>query len=132
MAHPITSSQGSSYVQDPDNDKKQFPAQPPPNAYDRTVSPAIGTLTKTPNYVLVTKTMTKPFGFYFGGSASFAKDATTEGGATLTGSSYYDSDWGLVTVGTRLEVHPSAWSGSSADAGNIRFVYKSGRSTGGR
>ena len=33
-------------------------------------------------------------------------------------------------AGTKLEIHPTAWSGSAADAGKISFVYK-GNSTGG-
>ena len=44
----------------------------------------------------------------------------------MTGSSHYDSDWGLVTVGTRLDIHPTAWSGSSSDDGRVRFIYKGG------
>ena len=44
----------------------------------------------------------------------------------MNSSSHYDSDWGILTVGTKLDIHPSAWSGSSDDAGNIRFIYKGG------
>ena len=47
-------------------------------------------------------------------------------------SGEYDSDWGLVTVGTRVDIHPNAWSGSLTDADNLKFIYKSGKSTGGR
>ena len=108
--------------------RTQGPGPPPYNAYDRTSSPAVCTLTKTPNYVLVTKTMTKPFGFFFGGSASFSELSASN----KNSASHYDSDYGLALIGTRLDLHPSAWSGSAADAGNIKFVYRSGKSTGGR
>jgi len=108
--------------------KKQVPGSLPPNAYDRSTKPARCTFTKTPNYVLVTKTMTLPCGFYFGSSASFAD----LGAAGKSATGHYDTDWGLLTVGTRLDIHPTAWTGSADDDGNIRFVYKSGLSTGGR
>ena len=35
-------------------------------------------------------------------------------------------------VGTRLDIQPCAWSGSATDAGNVKFIYKSGLCTGGR
>ena len=52
--------------------KKQTPGILPDNAYDSSQNPGVCTLNKTPNYVLVTKTMTQPFGFFFGNSSSFA------------------------------------------------------------
>ena len=36
-----------------------------------------------------------------------------------------------LSAGTKLNIHPTAWSGSAADAGKITFVYKSGLATGG-
>ena len=123
---------------------KQVPGAPPYNAYDRTSVPKRCTINKTPSYVLVTKTMTLPFGFFYGSSASFGELSAAEGNdplnaftdipqtGSLTGSQHYDADWGLVTVGTRLDIHPTAWSGSLADADNIKFIYRSGKSTGGR
>ena len=110
---------------------KQTTGPLPYNAYDRTSAPAICTINKTPNYVLITKTMTKPFGFFFGSSASFSENETGAG-KSMNSASHYDSDYGLATIGTRLDLHPSAWSGSTADAGNIKFIYRSGKSTGGR
>ena len=121
----------SGYIKDPNNSKKQIPGPQPDNYYTRTIKPEICTLTKTPNYVLVTKTMTKPFGFFYGSSASFSENETGAG-KSMNSASHYDSDYGLVTVGTRIDLHPSAWSGSAADAGNVKFVYRSGLSTGGR
>ena len=113
----------------------QEPGRLPDNAYDRTDQPGPCTFTKSPNYVLITKTMTEPFGFWYGTSQSFhefggANDA--DGGGGKAAPTVYDTDWGLVTVGTRLDIHPMAWSGSVDDAGNLKFVYKSGRSTGPR
>ena len=123
----------ANYRQDPENSKKQRPGGLPDNAYERTKVPTVGTLTKTPSYVLVTKTMTKPCGFFFGSSASFAHNSRIEGTTgTLTSSKYYDTDFGLLTVGTRLDIHPTAWTGSSDDSTSIRFIYRSGLSTGGR
>ena len=112
---------------------KQAPGQLPDQAYDRTDQPGPCTFTKSPNYVLITKTMTEPFGFWYGTSQSFhefggANDADGGGGKAAPG--VYDTNWGLLTVGTRLDIHPSAWSGSAADDGSIRFVYKSGLGTG--
>ena len=120
----------ANYVKDPNDSKKQVPGVSPYNAYDRPSAPGICTLNKTPNYVLITKTMTQPFGFFFGNSSSFA--ALGGDGSGKTTAANYDSDYGLVTVGTRLDIHPCAWSGSATDAGNVKFVYKSGLSTGAR
>jgi len=121
----------ANYVKDPNDSKKQIPGASPDNAYDRSQNPAVCTLNKTPNYVLITKTMTQPFGFFFGSSASFS--ANEDGaGESMNSASHYDSNYGLVTVGTRLDLHPCAWSGSATDAGNVKFIYRSARSTGGR
>ncbi|MBC8428153.1 MAG: hypothetical protein H8D94_01635 [Candidatus Pelagibacter sp.] len=114
------------YIQDPNDSKKQIPGPPPDNYYDRSSAPSRCSLIKTPNYVLVTKTMTKPFGFFYGSSASFAALAAA------TASANYDSDWGLVTVGTKLDIHPTAWSGSSDDSKSIKFVYRGGLDGSGR
>ena len=124
----------ANYRQDPEKSKKQRPGELPDNAYERTKVPTTCTFTKTPSYVLVTKTMTKPFGFFFGTSESFAHNSRDEGNTagTLTSSKYYDTDFGLMTVGTRLDIHPTAWTGSSDDSTSIRFIYRSGLSTGGR
>ena len=107
------------YIQDPNDSKKQIPGPPPDNYYDRSGVPIQCSMSKSPNHVLVIKTMTKPFGFFYGSSASYS--AMDE-----TNSANYDADWGLITVGTKLDIHPTAWSGSSVDNGNIKFVYKGG------
>ncbi len=120
----------SRYVKDPNNSKKQVAGTLPANAYDRARSPESCSLVKTPNFIQIADAPTNDVGFYFGGSASFAKSATTEGGSVLTGSSNY-VNFGSPPAGTQLNIHPTAWSGSSADAGKIIFVYKSGLSTGG-
>tara|TARA_R110000824_G_scaffold274899_1_gene463609 strand:- start:470 stop:886 length:417 start_codon:yes stop_codon:yes gene_type:complete len=114
---------------------KQVPGPPPYNASGRTDVPGRCTYAKSPSYVLVTKTMTLPFGFWSGTSQSFHELGGADnanGGAGKSTSGEYDSDWGLVTVGTRLDIHPNAWSGSLTDADNLKFIYKSGKSTGGR
>jgi hypothetical protein len=118
----------SNYIQDPNDSKKQIPGSPPDNYYDRSSAPARCTLVKTPNYVLVTKLMTKPFGFFYGSSASFADLATA---GKILGTNY-DSDWGALTVGTKLDIHPTAWSGSSDDNSSIKFVYRGGLDGSGR
>ena len=138
----------ANYRQDPENSKKQRPGGLPDNAYERTKVPTVGTLTKTPSYVLVTKTMTKPWGFFFGSSASFATEAATQIGfpkhagatshrldgptsASLITSSFYQS-FGQPAAGTQLNIHPIAYSCSKADNEKIVFVYNSGLSTGAR
>ena len=115
----------SLYKADPDNPKKQVLDVQGRNRRDSTVNPPRCTLTKTPNYVLVNTTLTKPTGFFFGSSASFS--ALSDANA----SSNYDLVGGTLPVGTKLNIHPTAWSGSAADNGRITFVYKSGLSTGG-
>ena len=107
------------------NSGSQVPGPLPDNAYDRLVNPDRVTFTKTPNYVLVNSTLSKPTGFFFGSEASF--DALADSNATAN----YDLVGEGLTVGTKLHIHPTAWSGSAADNGKITFVYKSGLSTGG-
>ena len=113
------------YKQDPNDTSKQIPNIQGDNRYDSSVNPSRVTLTKTPNYVLVNKTITATTGFFYGSSASFS--ALSDSNA----SSNYDLVGGTLTAGTKLNIHPTAWSGSSADNGSITFVYKSGLSTGG-
>ena len=60
------------YKQDPNDSTKQVPNISGSNRYDRTTNPDRVTFTKTPNYVLVNKTMTKPFGFFYGSSGDFS------------------------------------------------------------
>jgi len=126
----------ANYVTDPNDSKKQIPGKLPTNAFDRTSIPTSCTMSKTPHYVYITETPTDDVGFFFGGSASFATKATAEGGDDgdgikhLTGSQHY-VNYGKPTVGTRLDIHPNAWSGSKAK-NVVSFVYKSGLSTGGR
>jgi len=107
---------------------KQVPGPPPDNYYDKTVAQAPFTMSKTPNYVYITKTPTlADIGFFFGSSASFATKATAEGTSSfLTGSTYY-VNYGKPTIGTRIDIHPLAWSGSiSTDRSSVMFIYKGG------
>ena len=120
----------ANYVQDPNNSKKQLPGPPPDNYYDRASNPPQHTVTKTPNSVYI-NTAGQEFGFFFGSSASFASKAATEfsGSALLTGSQHY-TNFGVLTLGTRLDIHPTAWSGSAA--ASVTFIYKGGLDGSGR
>ena len=117
------------YIKDPNDPKKQVPGPKPPNYYGSTAKPVQCIFHKTPNSVYVNKTIQDDMGFFFGDSASFSSACVTQGGgATLTNvsGSNYASDWGLLAVGTKLDIHPTAWSGSSRDAGSITFIYQGG------
>ena len=129
----------ANYRPDPNDSRKQVPGPLPDNARDRAKIVSHCTMSKTPSYVIINKTpgATENLGFFFGSSASFASAASIEsgqGGAAgpdvgLTGSANY-TNFGQPTVGTRLDIHPLAWSGSQADV--VTFVYKSGLSGGPR
>tara|TARA_R100000008_G_scaffold29981_1_gene16606 strand:- start:799 stop:1194 length:396 start_codon:yes stop_codon:yes gene_type:complete len=120
------------YRQKIGNPTKQVPGVPPDNFYERSKTPQPYLFSKTPNAVVV-GTLNNHIGFFFGSSASFATTATTEGPnsatGSLTGSQHY-TNFGKPAAGTMLNIHPTAWSGSSADAGNVVFVYSSGLQTG--
>ena len=125
----------SRYMKDPNNSNKQIPAPLPENAFDRTTHPVANKATKTPNSVLISTTLSKEVGFFFGSSASFAALST----AMQVDSRSYTVLADVTTVGgTLLNIHPTAWSGSSADGasggttGKVKFIYNSGLSTGGR
>jgi len=123
------------YKPDPNDSKKQVPG--PTNKYvstrTSTVSPT--SMSKTPHYVLVAADCTNTVGFFFGTSASFSSKVQEEAKPgtcyNLTGSGYYQifGGEGTLKAGTRLDIHPMAWSGSATDS--VTFIYKSGLSTGG-
>tara|TARA_Y100000590_G_C15642244_1_gene985440 strand:+ start:1072 stop:1437 length:366 start_codon:yes stop_codon:yes gene_type:complete len=114
---------GGLYVPDPNNAEKQVPAGKPDNYFDRTAIPSgSGNLLKTPNHVYVKKTCTTDIKFFFGTSASHAEQSDY---------SKYE-DFGKLTIGTKLDIHPCAMSASATDAGNIVFVYKGGPDGSGR
>ena len=113
------------YRKDPNNNKKQIPNELDDNAYDRVVVPGQYVHVKSPNYVIINKVLTEPVGFFFGTSGSLS----TLGKSDVDNYPILGDD---TAAGTRLDIHPNAWSGSSADAGNISFVYKGGLSSGGR
>jgi hypothetical protein len=128
----------SDYKQDPNDSKKQVPGPPSHQAYDRASNPTRCFLAKSPHYILVNTTLTDSVGFFFGSSASFASAKQTEGNldlaasiaavgsGSLTGSANYVKMLEDATAGTTLHINPNAWSGSTADAGKITFVYKGG------
>ena len=93
------------YVQDPNDSTKQIPGPPPDNYYDRIGTFNTGSLIKTPNHIYIKANLTGDVKFFFGSSASFASQ---------TDYTNYQS-FGALTAGTKLEIHPSAWSGSIAD-----------------
>ena len=71
----------------------------------------------------------------FSSATDFTNESTAEGavslaGNKLTASSNYVTFGDGIAAGTRLDIHPLAWSGSAAM--KVVFVYKSGLSTGGR
>ena len=115
------------YIQDPNDSKKQIPGPKPDNAYDRVGTAQTCSILKQPNSVLVTIPLTNTVGFFFGSSGSFM-DAS-EGSPHLDSASNYTimlSGSADHSAGTKLDIHPVAWSGSKADAGKIMFIYKGG------
>tara|TARA_R100000908_G_C3650675_1_gene82585 strand:- start:147 stop:533 length:387 start_codon:yes stop_codon:yes gene_type:complete len=121
----------------PNNSKKQLASKLPDNAYDRAYNTPPLSASKTPNYVIVANGdgSNDSLGFFFGSQADFTNAATSEGavslaGNKLTASSNYVTFGDGIAAGTRLDIHPLAWSGSAAM--KVVFVYKSGLSTGGR
>ena len=117
--------------------KKQKPGFLPDNAYDRAITQNACSMSKTPNHVIVVNGdgANDNIGFFFGSSASFATKNTVEGNnsissSILTGSAHYVNFGAGLSSGTKLNIHPLAWSGSAAMS--VVFVYNSGLSTGGR
>ena len=116
------------YKQDPNDSTKQVPGSLPPKANGYAVIPDRFGTVKSPSYVLVNEVMTDHVGFYFNTSASFASLSTSNQSAAGT----YTIMGVDLAAGTRLDIHPTAWSGSAADSGKLTFVYNGGLSTGGR
>ena len=109
---------------------KQVAGPLPENSSDRITSPTRFTVTKTPNYITVTTAVVAADGIGFAfNSASFATKAATEGGPTMSGSTGYEG-FNTLAAGN-YNFHPIAVSGSAAGVAKIKFVYKSGLSTGG-
>jgi hypothetical protein len=124
------------YIADPNDSTKQIPGPLPDNHRGGANNPSQFVFTKTPSYVLVNTLLTTPVGFFFGSSASFSTNRSSQsavggGGQVFAqSSSLYTIMLNDASPGTKLDIHPTAWSGSAADAGSITFVYK-GNSTGG-
>ena len=119
----------ANYVQDPNDSKKQVPGAPPDNYFDRTAQPGRCRFTKQPHYVIVN--VAETVAFFFGSSGSFATKAASEGNdpqaalatASLSSSQHYTS-FGAPAVGTKFDINPCAWSGSSTQT--VTFIYKGG------
>ena len=120
------------YTQDPNDSKKQVPAALPANAFDQARILNAGKLIKQPHSVYVNKAIAGAgIGFYFRDSASFAIDVGDNGATILTSASKYTS-FGKPGIGTKFDIHPTAFSASNADTGSLTFIYYSGLSTGPR
>ena len=119
------------YKADPNDSTKQIPDVQGANRQDRTSTPTVFEVTKSPSFVIVTKNLSNAgVGFYFGTETTFSASAATEGQTTIySGSSDYDL-FDELQAGT-YNISPIAVSGSSADVAKIKFVYKSGLATGG-
>ena len=123
------------YIQDPNDPKKQVPGPQPDQYFDRVSSPQTCSFHKTPNHVLISSDVVA-VGFFFGTSASFAAKRVADGydadggstaaqAAHLSSSVHYNR-LGAISAGTILNINPTAWSGSAADAGKVVFIYKGG------
>ena len=110
------------YIQDPNNSKKQIPGQKTYQHFDRPIAQSACSYSRQPHYVIVNAAETTAF--FFGSSASFSSKAKAEGpeSPSLSGSQHYTS-YGAPAIGTKFDMNPCAWSGSTADAGNIKFIY---------
>jgi hypothetical protein len=109
----------SDYIQDSNDSNKQVPGARPDNYYTRYGIPATNTFVKSPHYVIVNTALNDEFGFFFGSKTQFdAKDAADRVNVK------YPAAFG--TVGTRLDINPTAISSSVRDAGSITFEYRGG------
>ena len=108
---------------------QQGPKALPRSFYGSALNPAVCTAVERPDYVLVNTLLTTPVGFFFGNSASLSEG--NKNGAHFTASNY-TTMLDDATVGTTLNINPSAWSGSSGDADSITFVYRGGLDGSGR
>jgi len=117
------------------NGKKQTAGELPDNARDRIDSPTAFNRVKTPNYILVTKNVTADLGLHFNPTTFSASAVIEQPGQTtifsgsVSASNSY-TQFNSLSAGT-YNLHPIAVSGSDADVAKIKFVYKSGLSTGG-
>jgi hypothetical protein len=125
----------SFYKKDPNNSNKQVPNGPPKNFYGRVTQPVELSASKTPNYVIInTKPNDGDLGLYLGSSADFSASAAIESinnvGPALSGSQHYTRFTnGALPLGTKLDLHPVAWSGSGW---GVTFVYSGGKDGSGR
>ena len=117
----------SRYIQDPNDSTKQVPAPAASNTYGSAQNPTHCIAVKAPSGILVNTLLTEDVGFFFGSSASFSELGAA--GKILTTN--YTTMLNDAVAGTKLNIHPTAWSGSAADAGKITFVYNGGLGTGG-
>ena len=112
------------YKQDPNDSKKLIPVEKPDNFYGRTIRPNRFKYYKAPDYVVFRKDFGDKIGFSFSTSHSFASLADPEASAEyhyiVSGSE------NKLKAGSKLDIHPNAWSGSSGDRFSVMFVYRGG------
>ena len=126
---PKYTDDGNMYVVDPNNSDSQVPGPLSDKAFDRANVATRLSMSKTPSGVYINEAPTNPIGFFFGSSASYSSKTVTAMNI-VTDSQHY-TNFGKPTVGTTLNIHPLAWSGSAADDGKVTFIYKGGLGTGG-
>jgi hypothetical protein len=126
------------YIKDPNNSKKQVPGPLPDSYHGRRSTPTNCGFVKTPNYIIFNTAMQDEFGLFFGTSASYASNATTDSGpagytSSMNNNARYEKfAAGMGAAGAKLDFHPTAVSSSARDAGQVTFVYKGGLDGSGR
>tara|TARA_Y100000034_G_scaffold12975_1_gene13604 strand:+ start:198 stop:521 length:324 start_codon:yes stop_codon:yes gene_type:complete len=101
------------YKTDPNNAKKQVPKARSVDAYGQVSAPAISTVTKRPNYVLINASGSYAFCYKVTGSVANIN-------LYVTGA-FLDDAAGPV----RLDIQPNAWrkTDGTGTVGNVTFVY---------
>ena len=104
----------------PNGEYKSEPRALPQEAFGQAITPAEQVVHETPWYVLVNNS----------GSYNFLYSTTGSIGSTYGGASNYSLGInipGALGQPIKLDINPSAWSGSdSATTGDITFIYRGG------
>ena len=113
------------YIKNPEKSGRQVPGPLSDQYYGKATTPLSCSFTRRPNSILIGDTITGNIGFFLGSSASFSSLAGTgDSGNLASGSSY--TNFGTLTAGTKLNIHPCAWSGSAANVNKVVFIYNGG------
>lgn len=114
------------YKQDPNDSKKLIPVEKSDNFYGRTIIPSRFKYYKAPDYVVFRKDFEDKIGFTFSTSHSFAAlDQSSVDDISLYHYVVSGSE-NKLKAGSKLDIHPNAWSGSSGDRLSVVFVYRGG------